>query len=342
MIQKYNNFIDELLLENIINEGIIFYSPPFREILRKMRKSLIASQLLNIEATDIEQDLTFIDVDKDGYLSFIKEKDAKKLIYAKFGFDIENMSYDDAIDIWNYDKTSNGPGVYLKSRNSIKLGKFINKILPDQHTTAEIEEFVNRFKSKLEGNEEFDIVEGEDFDKWYWYGNYAATTGNLGDSCMSRKIGFFPIYVQNPEVCRLLILKDDEGLLLGRAVVWKVDSIKITEGSIETKFEYFLDRVYVTKDSNMHKFHEYANKEGWAHKTENNYRSHKLITFNNVKLRAEMTVKINTGEYDAYPYMDTFARHDQELGILYNDNNDYHEYRGCCILNNTDGGRRPV
>lgn len=115
-------------------------------------------------------------------------------------------------------------------------------------------------------------------------------------------------------------------------------------GIFNTSIDYYLKKGYSVEESK--KLLKYANKEGWAHKTENNYKSHKLITFNNVKLKAEMTVKIKTGDYDAYPYMDTFARNDRKLGILYNDNYKYDasekSYRGCYILNNTDGGRCQV
>ena len=48
MILHYNNFKDDLILEKIINESLIYFTPPVRKILRKVNDK-ISADLLGIE-----------------------------------------------------------------------------------------------------------------------------------------------------------------------------------------------------------------------------------------------------------------------------------------------------
>jgi hypothetical protein len=83
----------------------------------------------------------------------------------------------------------------------------------------------------------------------------------------------FDIYVENPDVCRLLVLLEDE-LVIGRAVIWKLSHIN--QG---LDAEYFMDRQYTIKDSDVDKFRDYANKEGWAYKEDNSHSSFSGIIY---------------------------------------------------------------
>jgi hypothetical protein len=40
--------------------------------------------------------------------------------------------------------------VYTKSRNSLRIGRFINKVFPGKYNDKQIEEFVNKFKAAIE------------------------------------------------------------------------------------------------------------------------------------------------------------------------------------------------
>ena len=73
MIIKYNEF----LLENLINESILYYSPKVRDIISKI-ESPISDELKKLERTDTPKDVTFIDLDKEGYISFTTMKSAEK------------------------------------------------------------------------------------------------------------------------------------------------------------------------------------------------------------------------------------------------------------------------
>jgi len=78
MIFKYKRFLDDKLFENLINESVIYFSPDFRKSLNRINSNQIAKDLLEIEAENIKPDITFIDKDKEGYLSFSTMKNAWK------------------------------------------------------------------------------------------------------------------------------------------------------------------------------------------------------------------------------------------------------------------------
>ena len=84
MIFDYNSFLESLNLSQI-NEAILYYSPDLRKYLNKLRDSSdIAKDLLDIETQDVKPDTTFINLDKEGYLSFITSANAIKLIDSKW------------------------------------------------------------------------------------------------------------------------------------------------------------------------------------------------------------------------------------------------------------------
>lgn len=126
-----------------------------------------------------------------------------------------------------------------ENRNNVKIGRFVNKLLDvwfsvnkyssggyatkETFTPAVIEKFVNAYSAKVLFNQNifdsFEVVSEEDIRYWYLEDNYAYKTGQLGQSCMRYEEcqPYMDLYVENPEVCSLLILKFDNKLL-GRAI----------------------------------------------------------------------------------------------------------------------------
>jgi hypothetical protein len=348
MISKYNSFVEDMLLEKAINESFLYYSPNVRKALSRIKGNDIASSLLGSEGTDVKPDMTFIDLGKEGYFSFITMRNAKPLIAARYpnlewADNIETQAMPDVVDYSNelheLDKESDrGSGVFMKSRNEVGLGRFVNKLFPGKYNSKEVEEFVNSFKASLEkAGEHFELVEGEDIEHWYWYENYKEKSGTLGSSCMSQKRNLFGIYTQNQDVCKLLILKEDDKII-GRALIWKLASIKHMRKDVEG-VEYFMDRQYTIKDSDVQKFRNYANEQGWCYKTYNNHHSYSTVTINEEVKNVDMTVQVKDKDYNRYPYMDTFRRYDVSNGILHNDEEqDEESYEGQYILEDTGGG----
>jgi hypothetical protein len=332
MISKYNNFI----LEKALNESTLYVSP---EILKRLQKigSEISRDLIDQLGQDIKPDATFLDEsDKEGELTFITIRNAiKKLGEIYHGDpDFVKSIAEPAVDTFAINISTmlknNEPDFWTQSRNPIKIGRFIRQVFPGKYSDVDIEKFVNAFKSSDEKDlQKFILVEGEDIAKYYWHENYKEMAGDLGRSCMARK-KFFNIYTQNPEVCRLLVLLEDDKVI-GRSLIWKLD-----RNNGESEIEYLMDRQYTIEQSDVIKFTNYAKENGWAYKTYNNHHSYSNITYLGREMNCEMVTKVEKKNYDEYPYMDTFKRFDPKTGELFNDTEkDGNE--GQYLLEDTDG-----
>ena len=94
--------------------------------------------------------------------------------------------------------------------------------------------------------------------------NYFSSHGALGGSCMADEgKSTFRVYTENQKKVQLLILIDGDGKIHGRALVWK-----LKESPCEAK--YFMDRVYTNRDSDVNRFKDFANNEGWFYKKKMN------------------------------------------------------------------------
>ena len=289
MISKYNSFIVDMLLEKAINESFLYYSPNVRKALSRIKGNDIATELLGSEGTDVKPDMTFIDLGKEGYFSFITMRNAKPLLATKYpntdwSTNIDTKPMPDpemySNDLHDFDMDSDrsdSSGVFTKSRNEVGLGRFVNKLFPGKYNSKQVEEFVNSFKASLEkAGEYFDLVEGEDIEFWYNSENYKENSGTLGNSCMAQKRNLFGIYTQNQDVCKMLILKEDDKII-GRALVWKLKSLNISK---DEDPGFFMDRQYTIKESDVQKFRNYAIEQGWSYKSYNNHHSFGTININ--------------------------------------------------------------
>lgn len=320
-------------------ESILHFSPNFRDLLSRFANSYaedgtpakIAYNILALELSDVKPDTTFINKGKTGYISFIQSKNAEKLIKDK-GLDLDKLSKSDLDDIYT-DRSVEIP-IYTKSRNEIKIGKFIKNIFGSQYTDKQIEDFVNKYKSvESKPDKSFEVVSGDDIAYWYKSNNYASEDGTLGSSCMRNSSeSIFQIYTSNPEVCSLLILKNADDKLIGRALIWKIKQT-------DKNFTEFMDRVYTIEDSDINLFHEWALEKKMARKGQNNYNSCHRVFFNGdietIYLTIQLNKHSNSYYYDYYPYMDTFRRYDPESGELINDAD---EDTGYYYLDSTSGG----
>jgi hypothetical protein len=354
MILKYNKFIDDLIFESLINETYVYYIKDFKDILYKLStQSEIAKDLIDLEYRDVKNDLTFISLsDRDGYISGSTLRNLKNNIdksfteWAKKYLDDEQSKsiLNTILDKIEKGETTQSDVNYLfnehdlknKSRNDVKLGRLVNALLPGKYTSKDIEEFTNKFKAALtKRGEYFEEVSGDAIDHWYNSENYKEMKGTLGNSCMAKKNGLFKIYTENPDVCKMLILVEDDKLI-GRALVWKLNSIKIH--GMEPEQTWFMDRQYTINDSDVEKFRNYAKEKGWIYKSNNNHHSFTNVTIEGRERNADLTVKVKVKDYKKYPYMDTFRRYDPNEGILYNDDSRDIENMGHYLLEQTNGG----
>ena len=354
MIDKYNDFI----LERLINESLIYFTPPIIKVLDILQDdNKIAEDLFNLNGIDVKPDVTFVNLsDREGYFDFSTMKNVQRIVSEflpmnKLGAgeinDIATKPYIDLINLlWGHDIIQDkkpSSEVFTKSRNPIKIGRLINNLFPGKYTDKEVEVFVNKFKSTVEQTgERFIEVSGDEIGNYYNHNKYKEMSGTLGSSCMARQNkGIFQIYMDNPEVCKMLVLLEEDRII-GRALIWKLKTSDYLLAGTGNSAEYFLDRQYTIKESDVEKFRTYAKEKGWSYKTYNNHTNLEAVTYNGESKSIKMTVNIIKKDYIEFPYVDTFRRYDTKTGILYNDIENDIENIGCYILNSTSGGYEVV
>ena len=350
---RYDEFILESQLDSI-SESIVYFSPNLRKLFKRLSNvegsvGQVANALVDLESQNLKDDITFIDFDKDpSYISFTTSKNARKNLNIKYPEDMYDHLYlmfdDDPMISLSNNLYVLDNEIWTKSRSPVRIGRFLNRVFPNKFTAAQIEEFTNKFKAVQEKkSEKFILVKGDDIAFWYSNKNYFSDEHTLGNSCMKGKPAtYFEIYTKNPDKCQMLCIveENEEGVekLKGRALLWKIDSIK---GSVSTpnpeKFDYFLDRQYAIDDSIVQKMRDYAASQGWAFKARNSHSSFSGIIFNGKSFNIGMEVQLESTKFGKYPYMDTFRRLNLSDGILYNDD-DREDHAGQYILEDTGGG----
>lgn len=315
--------------------SIIYFTPIVRETLERLStEDKVAKGLLEIEGTNSRKNITFIDhLASDDYFTFSQDNKLKNLLGVFYKI-IDNSDIYLSDQIW---KNRDEHSIYsLNNRESIKIGKLVNKLLPNKYSNSDVEVFVNKFKS-LNILTTIEIVEGQDIAKWYNEDNYLENRGLLGSSCMRYKecSEFFKIYTENPESVRLLLLKKGNKLV-GRALIWKIKSSKVLFKSFnkipilykKVNIPYFLDKIYTINNSDSYVLRNYAKSNGWAYYIKSKV-TYKDITYDKIKL----TVKLKPSFYKHYPYLDTFKSYNPKRGELYN-----YRIRGNYRLDSTNGG----
>lgn len=210
--------------------------------------------------------------------------------------------------------------LWTKGRQEIFVGRGIRALLTSagiKFLDKDLEEFVNLYKATVDKMNDrfqyFQSVKEQEIGHWYHYSNYKERQGSLGSSCMSNvNTDYFDIYISNPDVCELVILKseEDDSLIVGRALLWTLRDGK-----------KFMDRIYTIKDSDVQLFRDWAKENGWYSKQYNSSSdSGRAINPENgeqVDL-GTLTVNIKKGMYEAYPYLDTLKYFKPREGTLSN------------------------
>lgn len=246
------------------------------------------------------------------------------------------VKFENGQGVYNVDKlrttTNKLNSVWKKGRQNIFVGRGIRALLTTagiQFTDKDLEEFVNLYKSTVDKMNNryqyFDIVKGDDIGYWYNYNNYFERKGSIGSSCMRDvDVEYFDIYMSNPDVCQLVILKSDEDdtKIIGRALLWTLNTGR-----------KFLDRIYTCNESDVNLFREYAKDNGWYYKQYNGSSDSAMVYDNGEAINlGKLTVNIYKGEYEKYPYLDTLKYLDIRKGTLSTE-----KLYGNYLLEDTDG-----
>lgn len=347
---NYKDFMSDFLLESIINESALYYTKDFKDKLYDIRdKSEIAKDLIDIEYTDVEPDMTFISLgDEEGTIKFSQINNILSKIKKRYTEIAEEhpdsrdsllKTLDVTLDKIKSVKLSQSElnffyneesfGIKSSSRNQTSLGRLINKILPGKYSSKEVEDFVNLFKSTYKDVNKFELISGEEIVRWYNHKNYESQMGDLGGSCMryDRCQKYFDIYTKNPDSCKLLILREG-ALIKGRALIWKLETNPYSE--------YFMDRVYAIDDSVKSLFDQWADDNKYLRKYKYGEAYLQDFILRNEDVESKISVKLDEWIFKSYPYMDTFRMLDIEEGTLHNGNDS--DKSGYYILESTSGG----
>lgn len=231
--------------------------------------------------------------------------------------------------------------VWTTSRNPIRIGRLVRALYRSGSTTisdSEIEKFVNDYKATIDiindAFSRFEVVQGSTISKLYNHDYYESDDGTLGSSCMAdMPDSTFDMYVDNPEVCKLVVLWSKNGSIVGgkynsdkicgRAILWTTRS-----GDI------LMDRIYTNNDSDVDLFKKFANKNNWWCKRNQSSSSNFTAERGNESKITDYIVDLKHWE-EPYPYLDTLCYLNSGTGELSNSKEDVSADR---LLNDTGGG----
>jgi hypothetical protein len=280
--------------------GNLYFENSIINFLHVTSNSKVSMILLNSSGSLINEVGNFIKLhdSKLGYLTYLPKSKIK----------------DFSLDYFKEDK----------GRVPIKVGRFVNKFLSKQAfdeiniTDSDVETFVNLFKSYFTPDKRnLKIVEGLDIFKYYNVENYATTfglrSGSLWNSCMRQtdRNKFMQLYVDNSDICKMLVFLDDEGKVRSRALLWEMvnkdgECIKV------------MDRIYSIYDHDIYLFKSWAKENGYACKLQQSANTEQLFEFDGGPVNLKLHIKLTKSNFNYYPYLDTFKYFDIEEGTLYN------------------------
>jgi hypothetical protein len=331
-LSKYDDFLGEQATPEEIEKKKqkalkshmrLFLSADLAHIFKVMSDPYgIANELLTLSRYSKVFDISFIDKsDKNDAISYIPTNRVQRL--EEGGLDIKAARSNYKSEIWT-----------SPQRQEMKIGKFLVKIFKDKYSAAQIEKFVNEYKSKSEEQDDkLKVVYGEEIRKWYQEKRYSEGGGTLNGSCMRSNScqPYFDIYCKNTpdnediksgkaySWCGMLILTDDNDKLLARAIVWfnTVKPQKINEKGERISGRVFMDRIYSNADHHMNTLKDYAKKKGWLYKQQQTFSNPAYIDpVDDSKHTLTLACRLRPMEFGTYPYMDTMIYYSPSTGRL--------------------------
>jgi hypothetical protein len=322
-IDSFNNFMVNERLDGSVPFVI---SQRLEDLLKKIRHP-ISRKLIDMSADD------------DGYSNEATLIDLDEFIFDHFVYTVANK-YDDAIrsetDVIDpnadkykiYDFLKTNPEIYDKYPSTIRIGRLVNKLFPGEFSPSGVKNSIESFVDAVvtQRNKKFnkiEIINGEDIVKYYNKDNYhkdAFNGSELDNSCMryGSCSDYIQFYADNPDVQLVILKKGNRDKIVARALLWKIQY----ETGEDKKEGFFLDRIYFTKRYQKNLFIEYAKKNEWFFKKQQNSSKDTEIFdptlnfYTKIELKTVPTFKkSSTGEY---PYMDTMKWFYVERGFLSN------------------------
>jgi len=311
ILYDYKSFLNEA--KNKDNDIPLYLSERFYQTLYRIKDDdKIIMKLISVAVNPPRMkfpkkvmlfDVSFIDItDKDDTISYITSTKAKPVL------DKESL-LGHPQDGFNF--------CWVNNRQDQKLTRFINRIFPNEFTQKEVTDFVDHYKAAFKGDDhlkDFEVVKGLDIKKYYYVENSnQEAAGQLQRSCMRARDRqkFFGILIENPDKVNMLILKDSEGNIYGRANLWYLD---------DPSGRVYMDRIYTTYDWQIKLFIDYAIKNNFIYKSKQIYGGSVIpVIDGGRKHKLTMTVNLKPKDYDYYPYLDTLQFYNPKTGVLTSD-----------------------
>jgi hypothetical protein len=266
----------------------------------------------------------------DSFLQFLRDgfdrsNICKVLLENMMNLDVSKINYitnryDEYISYMPSNKTQeiNEDGSWIrKNRQQGKPSKIIRQLFTDDLlklvTDSDFEIFSNLYKSINNKQGQFKIVNGDEIRLWYSEQRYKSSQGTLNNSCMryDNCQKFFGLYTENPDIIKMLVLLDEDGLLLGRALLWHTkDNINL------------MDRIYGS-DSTIQKFIMWAYDNNYYIKKQNNNTVNSAFVNKEVEEKFNISIQLPNLNQNRFPYMDTFCFMDIGKTTLTNDSSIY-------------------
>lgn len=313
---------DSFVVPDFIKEKMEAYRIQFEEInmhreLKKVHISSSMKDMLNKIANDSRVALYMLDSDAitNEFCNYITTR-GTMLSYLPNGREHK-------INLENGRWLRDGRQEMKPAKLARKL--FIQKYL-DAFTDADFETFGNKVRAYLgivgdedgEGrNITLDVISGSKIRDAYHHSSYSYALGdgtNLHGSCMRSGDAqdYFGIYEKNEDVVQMLVAKDTEGKILGRALLWTFDN---GDKGMDTVYgpniieqvmkEWAIDNGYYYKSSQSCHHHTFDKFKG-ASLTTDEYRD-----------KEHRRVIIKEWDFDYYPYVDSLYLMGRDSGKYY-------------------------
>lgn len=332
-LTDFNSYILDKIFESVgKKETAIILSDRLYDLLLKIDHP-ISNELkkFNREYTYESDKVTLIDYDSENKSNFTYTIPVKLIDYIEKNYSHYNDNLNISRELIRVGKLV--PEVWTKFRNSTGIGRVINKLFPDKYKPAgdpgnDLQSFTNTVILERTKDEEvferFKIVEGDDINKYYLEKNYdkrARNGSTLGGSCMRHESTnkYMNFYSENKGVKLVILMSDNEeqeDKIMGRALLWDIEWID--HEKVDRKF---MDRIYYIYESDMMLFKEYAKKNGWLYKNNQNMYSDEKI-YDTLTNKTDYLSLITTSTFKPkgyYPYMDTMKYYYYDNDFLSND-----------------------
>jgi hypothetical protein len=266
----------------------LFISDEMKEVLESIKTNSEVARLL-LKSRHNNDDLV------DGFVNYISTSKKDPNMISYLSPERKEMVGD---EIWTSPK-----------RFIAKPGSFVKKVFKNI-SDKEIENFSNLYRNcQNRETMNFRIVSGSEIRKWYNEDYHQCNSSSLGSSCMRYDScqDYMDLYCRNENAVKMLILVDGNSRLMGRALLWN------TEPKV-------MDRIYTVNDERLvFHFKKWAIENGYIYKSEQKWNN--TLCFDsgdNEKKYLELSIKLESCDFEYYPYLDTFKFLDMKTSTLYN------------------------